>query len=259
LKRILVRDFKVFFFRGLAVMLPVMLTLTIIIAAYNFISQHVGSTLDVAVRWVVVQIRSIIDPNIPMSWLGGTEAERQKILDFWTDNKLSYVGIALAFVLVYVVGRFMATLAGRSVIRLLEGGLRRLPLIRLVYPLVKQVTDYFFSDQRIEFSRVVAVEYPRKGIWSMGLVTAGGMKDLCETIHDDLLTIFIPSSPTPVTGYTITVQKDDVIDMPLSIEEAFKFTISGVVIQPPSQMTNSTVSGRLVDTSNSSDSKEIEA
>ncbi|MHC4562062.1 MAG: DUF502 domain-containing protein [Planctomycetota bacterium] len=258
MKRILVRDFKVFFFRGLAVMLPVMLSLTIIIAAFNFIREHVGQHLDEAVQWVVIQIRSIIYANIEWS-LKGSKVEWDQIEGFWEANGLAYIGIALAFVLVYVVGRFMATFVGRSVLRLLERGLGRLPLIRLVYPLVKQVTDYFFSDHKIEFSRVVVVEYPRKGVWSMGLVTAGGMRTLCDAIHGDLLTVFIPSSPTPVTGYTITVRKDDVIDLPLTIDEAFKFTISGGVIQPPSQMTDSTVSGRLVDLPNSSDSKEIEA
>ncbi|MHC4177005.1 MAG: DUF502 domain-containing protein [Planctomycetota bacterium] len=257
MKRILVRDFKVFFFRGLAVMLPVTLTLGIIIWVLRFIWLYLGRYMNEAAMSVVVQVRSIIYNG---TWsLAGTTAEWATVEQFWQDYHLGFIGIAWALVQVYILGRFGASLMGRSVLAIADRGLKRLPLVREVYPLVKQVTDFLFSEHKIEFSRVVAVEYPRKGVWSMGLVTAGGMKGLCEAIHDDLLTIFIPSSPTPVTGYTITVQKDDVIDLPLTIEEALKFTISGGVIQPPSQMTDSTVSVRLADMSNSSDSKEIEA
>ena len=87
----------------------------------------------------------------------------------------------------------------------------------------------------MEFSRVVAVEYPRKGIWSLGLVTGPGMRTVHEQLGGDLLTVFIPSSPTPVTGYTITVRRNEVIDLPMSIDDAFRFTISGGVIMPINQ------------------------
>jgi len=83
---------------------------------------------------------------------------------------------------------------------------------------------------------VVAVEYPRKGIWSIGLATNPGMRTLHESTGEDLLTVFIPSSPTPVTGYTITVGRDKIIDLPMSIDEALRFTISGGVIQPDHQL-----------------------
>ena len=69
----------------------------------------------------------------------------------------------------------------------------------------------------------------------MGLVTAPGMKILQDSVKQEMLTIFIPSSPTPMTGYTVTVPRQDVIDVPLTIDEAFRFTISGGVILPPAQ------------------------
>ena len=116
-----------------------------------------------------------------------------------------------------------------------EGGLVKLPGIKQIYPSVKQVTDFFFSDRQVQYSRVVIVEYPRKGIWSLGLVTNTGMRTVDESLPGELLTVFVPSSPTPVTGYTITVRRDEVIDLPISIDEALRFTISGGVIQPPSQ------------------------
>ncbi len=82
---------------------------------------------------------------------------------------------------------------------------------------------------------MVAVQYPRKGIWSLGLVTGPGMRTLHQNLGGDLLTVFIPSSPTPVTGYTITVNRRDVIDLPISIDNALRFTVSGGVIMPMNQ------------------------
>ena len=95
-----------------------------------------------------------------------------------------------------------------------------------------------FSEHRMDFSRVVAVEYPRKGSWSLALVTAPGMRTLTNALGSDLLTVFIPSSPTPVTGYTLTVRRDEVIDLPITIDEAIKFSVSGGVIMPPSEQLN---------------------
>ncbi|MCH8053202.1 MAG: DUF502 domain-containing protein, partial [Planctomycetes bacterium] len=108
--------------------------------------------------------------------------------------------------------------------------------IRSLDPTVKQVTDFLFGDRQIEFGGVVAVEYPRRGVWSLGLLTGPAMKTIEKTASaDDLVTVFIPSSPTPVTGYTITVPRADVIELALSIDEALRFTISGGVIKPPSE------------------------
>ncbi len=228
------RDFKLFFFRGLAVMLPLMLTLMIVAYVFQFIQNKVGRHLDTAAQWVVIQYWGLFSASEKWSF-GGTDAQWGTVKAIWENDQLGFIGILLAFVLIYVVGRFVASFVGRSSLRIIEAGLRRLPVIRQLYPHVKQVTDTFFTEKKLEFSRVVAVQYPRKDIWSLGLVTARGMRKMRDTVGEDMLAIFIPSSPTPVTGYTIMVRKEDVIDLPLSIDEAFRFTISGGVVQPPGQ------------------------
>jgi len=148
---------------------------------------------------------------------------------------LQGVGFVLAIVGIYFIGRFVASFIGRFVWRLAEKALMRAPLVKQIYPNVKQVTDFFLSDRKVDFSRVVAVEYPRKGVWSLGLVTGPGMRTVSEATNSDLLTIFVPSSPTPVTGYTVTVRRDEVIDLPLTIDEALRFTVSGGVVVPPGE------------------------
>jgi len=233
LSRKFAQDFKRNFFRGLAAMLPTVLTLMIIIFAFQFIQKHVGQYFNVTAQWLVVQFQCIAARQ-SLSW-GGPDDRWRAVSEFWQRHHLSWLGIVLALVAIYVFGRFVASLVGRSIWRLVEQTLSRLPFIRQIYPQVKQVTDYLFSDKLVHFSRVVAVEYPRKGVWSMGLVTAPGMKILQESVKQEMLTIFIPSSPTPMTGYTVTVPRQDVIDVPLTIDEAFRFTISGGVILPPAQ------------------------
>ena len=215
-------------------MLPVMLTLLLIVYVFDFIRNYVGRYLDVACQWGVIQFRWVIGGDWKWSLIG-PDQQWDRIKAIWDANWLGGVGIILSFVLIYFIGRFVASFVGRVSLRMVEKTLGRLPVLRKVYPQVKQVTDYFFSEKRVEFSRVVAFEYPRKGIWSIGLVTAAGLKRISEVTSQDLLTIFVPSSPTPFTGYTITVPRQDVVDLPMSIEEAIRFTISGGVIQPDSQ------------------------
>lgn len=229
------RDFKLFFLRGLAVMLPLMLTLMIIIYVFQFVQNKVGRHLDTVAQWIVIQYWGLIRGQEEWS-LAGHDAQWAKVREVWQTHQLGFIGILLAFVLIYIIGRFVASFAGRSALKVLEAGVRRLPVIREIYPQVKKVTDVFFTERKVEFSRVVAVQYPRKDIWSLGLVTARGMRKMREAVGEDMLAIFIPSSPVPLTGYTIMVRKEDVIDLPLSIDEAFRFTISGGVVQPPGQL-----------------------
>ncbi len=146
--------------------------------------------------------------------------------------RLHVLGFLIAIILVYFIGFFLASFLGRTSWRAAERLLYRIPLIRAIYPNVKQVTDFLLTERSVGFSGVVAVQYPRKGTWSIGLRTGGPMKQVQERVSDDLVTVFIPSSPTPLTGYVVQVPREDVIDLTLTIDEALRFTMSGGVIKP---------------------------
>ena len=227
------KDFKRFFLRGLAVFLPTMITLAIIIYVFRFVDKYVGQHLNTALRWAVVQFYCLSNKT-PREWIG-PDAVWQRVKDQWDEYHLGWLGFVLAVFLVYLVGRLVASLVGRGIWRMIEQGFLRVPILRQIYPYVKQVTDFLLSERKLELSRVVAVEYPRKGVWSLGLVTGPAMKTVGNSLRSDMLTVFIPSSPTPVTGYTITVRRDEVIDLPLSIDQALRFTVSGGVIMPAGQ------------------------
>ncbi len=144
---------------------------------------------------------------------------------------------AVGFIVVmYLLGRFIAAGIGRVFWNMMERGINRLPLVRNVYSSVKQVTDFMFSEPEIEYTRVVAVEYPRRGIWSLGLVTGESMLDLRAAANEPVVSVLIPSSPMPVTGYTVTVPKSDTIDLNITIDQAFQFCVSCGVVVPPHQM-----------------------
>ncbi|MCC6681520.1 MAG: DUF502 domain-containing protein [Phycisphaeraceae bacterium] len=172
------------------------------------------------------------------------EAARRVAIERWWDGVtvgtwriLDLIGLMVAIVLIYFVGVLLTSYVGRRLYARGEEMVNRIPLLRRVYPSIKQVTDFFFpgEDKALQFSRVVAVEYPRKGLWSVGLVTGTTMRRIEDRAGVSCLTVFVPSSPTPFTGYVITVPKADTIDLPITIEDAMKFAISGGVVVPLNQ------------------------
>ena len=222
------RDFKRFFLRGLAAVLPTLLTLMIIIYVFNFVNGYIGKYIHIGVLTLI----EVLWDHFAGGQADPASFNRFKVI--WTDY-FWWIGFILAIIAIYIFGRFVASFIGRWLWRIAERGLLSLPMVKAIYPYIKQVTDFLFSEHKIEFSRVVAVEYPRKGVWSIGLVTGAGMRALQNAAGSALLTVFIPSSPTPVTGYTITVRREEVIDLPMSIDDALRFTISGGVIMPTGQ------------------------
>ncbi len=213
--------FKHYFLRGLAVLLPTVLTIWIILWGYNFINDKISIHIK---RGIVFLIKLA----------GGSEEELAR---FWVDTTLSAAGFVIALGLVFVLGAFLASVLGRTLWRGVERLMMNTPLLKQVYPYVKQVTDFFFTqeDTRKMFSKVVAFEYPRKGIWSIGYVTGSGLRKIAEGVEKEFVTVLIPTSPTPVSGFVIMVPKEDTIELDMTIEEALRFIISVGVIVPGEQ------------------------
>jgi uncharacterized membrane protein len=142
-----------------------------------------------------------------------------------------------AFVLVlYLLGKFLAVGMGRWLWARSEALIQRVPLVRNVYSAVKQVTDFVFKEQTVEFNRVVAVEYPRKGMWSIGFVTGEGMLNVRSAVAEPIVTLLLPTSPIPGTGFTVTVPKSDTIELDITVDQAIQFIVSCGVVIPPQQL-----------------------
>lgn len=212
---------KSYFFRGLAVLLPTIVTIWILVWLYSFIQENISEHIKRGlVRLIIVA--------------GGS---RQELSKLWIDQALSIAGFLVALIAVFIVGALLASVVGRAVWRMIEGFITNTPLLRKIYPYVKQITDFLLTQDKQEqlFSRVVALEWPRKGVWSIGFVTGSGLKRVVDNVEKEFLTILIPNSPMPVTGYVIMVPKEQTIALDMTVEEAFRFTISAGVITPGSQ------------------------
>ena len=117
-------------------------------------------------------------------------------------------------------------------LRLFERVINHVPIIRNVYSSVKQVTDFLFTEREMEFNRVVAVQYPSQGIWSIGFVTGESMQSLHDSIGEPVLSVLMPTSPMPATGFTITVPKSRTIDLGITVDQAIQFVVSCGVVVP---------------------------
>ncbi len=144
--------------------------------------------------------------------------------------------ILLVFLtLMYIVGSIFAADAARVMWNLFEYLVQRVPLVRTIYIPVKQVVGYLLDTDAPRFSRVVAVQYPCHGIWTMAFVTGEGLVDIERITGEPMLTIIFPTCPVPVTGNTKVVPRREVIDLNVTIEQAAQYVISyGVVISEES-------------------------
>ena len=219
------RNFKIYFFRGLAALLPTILTIWLLIQFYLFVQNNVSSRINLL---IVKAILLITD-----------KYSEQFLVDFWVNGGGQITGFVIAFVGICVLGAILASVVGKTMWRMFERALMRTPVLKKVYPHIKQVTDFFLTKDKLSFSKVIAFEYPRKGTWAIGMVTGSGLKKVSKEQGKEFLTVFLPTSPTPFTGFIILVPKEETIDMDITIEEAFRFTVSGGVIVPQGQIINS--------------------
>jgi uncharacterized membrane protein len=272
------RPFRRAVLRGLAVLLPPLLTIVIVVWVARTIESYV---LDPAVNVArSLAIRSVEDlkteeeyrkldasmqsayektsdqkyvPDAvyeyvknhpsrdPQMWLppGPTAKEiyeayvNLKYFQPWKVIPVFLVGFLLVL---YFMGKYLAAGAGRVGWNVLEAGINRLPLIRNVYGSVKQVTDFALNEAQIEFSRVVAVEYPRKGMFSMGLVTGEAMMDIEAAANEPCVSVLMPTSPMPMTGFTCTFRKSETIDLNITIDQACIYIMSCGVVLPSHQL-----------------------
>jgi uncharacterized membrane protein len=203
--------------------LPTILTVWIFVLGYTFIQKNISGYLKKGLDWL-------------MRIIAGAEFVENLAVRWW-NIALSAGSFLIAVLIVCLVGALLASVVGRSLWRMIENFIMNTPLLRRVYPYIKQITDFVLTqeEQKKMFSRVVAVEYPRKGIWSIGFVTGSGIQKVVDNVKKEFLTVLIPTSPTPFTGFVIMVPKKQTIEMDLTIEEALRFTVSAGVIAPSSE------------------------
>ena len=158
---------------------------------------------------------------------------------FQPDRLLGFhipgLGVLLAVALVLITGMIMANLLGRRLVAFWESLLARIPLVRTLYSAVKQIMEAVLATDAKSFRKVLLVEYPRKGVWSLAFMTSDDLGEVQDKTIANVISVFIPTTPNPTSGFVLMVPESDVIELDMAVEEGLKMIISMGVVVPNSQ------------------------
>lgn len=280
--------------RGLGVVLPPLLTIVVLIWAWNAIESYVLRPVETGIRHGIVWSISKTYSKVPEGAIANTPGGRviegflyegveyvpdptgRRFLPAtvvrMVDENASYFGLSATppptasaywhryveleympryfvvpvflvvfFTALYFLGRLFTDGIGRWFVMSFDAAILRIPIVNKVYGSVKQITDFAFEEREIEFNRVVAIQYPREGIWSLGFVTGNSLREISEAAGEPMLSVLMPTSPMPMTGFTVTVRRSEAIDLDITIDEALQFIVSCGVVVPPKQRTDQVI------------------
>jgi len=138
------------------------------------------------------------------------------------------IGFLLTIISIYIIGRFVTNVLGKSLLIKIEKLLARIPIVNLVYKTIKQITDSIGSQNNNAFKKVIQLEYPRKGLWTLAMVTGESV----DKKGNEYYQIFVPTTPNPTSGYMIYALKNETAETDLPVEDALKIIISGGMLAP---------------------------
>jgi uncharacterized membrane protein len=145
------------------------------------------------------------------------------------------IGVLITLCVIFFTGVIVANFVGKRLIVIGDAMIARIPLVRTIYASVKQVLQTLFTPGGQSFRKVLLVEYPRVGMWSLAFQTGDGTPEVEKALQGDpMISIFIPTTPNPTSGFLMMVPRKSVIDLDMSVEQALKFVISLGVVQPVS-------------------------
>jgi len=192
---------KKYFITGLLTILPIFITLYLFYIVFKWIDNIIGGFIN---RYLMT--------TFGFSVIG--------------------LGFIMVILIVLAVGFIVSHLLSKKTLPLIEGWFLRLPGVRQVYPSIKQIIGFVFSKDTWGFKKVVLVEYPSRGIWSVGFMTNEGFREAQELTGQELVHVLIGTTPGPWTGFFILVPKKDVKFLEMTVEESMKLIISGGILKP---------------------------
>lgn len=143
------------------------------------------------------------------------------------------LGAVLAVIVLLTTGILGANLLGRRLVALYERILSRIPVVRSVYGAVKNFAEVIFSDSGSSFKKVLLIQYPREGLYSLAFQTSDKLEEVQSRTGDTVVTCFLPTTPNPTSGFMLFVPREDVTVLDMSVEDALKMIISLGVVVPP--------------------------
>jgi uncharacterized membrane protein len=174
--------------------------------------------------WVVTFLSGILDTSLlllPPSW-------RPEAL---VGSYVPGVGIILSLALLVVTGVVVRNLFGGQIIAGIEGLIRRIPVIGAIYGGAKTFSETVLTDKGKSFKQVVMVQFPRPGVYSVGFITSEELEEIQARTEQDVVTVFVPTTPNPTTGFLIAFPRAEVVRLDMSVDEAFRMLLTlGVVV-----------------------------
>jgi uncharacterized membrane protein len=192
--------------RGLLLVLPLIVTAWVVQLLFGFVSRQATPRLRQIVIWMG------IEPS---------EGTLGRVV-------FSVASVLITALLIYAIGLVGSNFTGRRWLRWLESGILRIPVVRHVYGPLRQLLDSLGGDQKSSFSRVVMVEYPRKGLWTMGFVTTEKRHRLGGDTRS--VPVFLPTTPNPTSGWLVFVDEDALMTVDMTVEESVKLIVSGGIV-----------------------------
>lgn len=175
--------------------------------------------------WVLHAVISTMDQSLlllPEQW------RPEQLVGF----KVLGIGTILTLVIVFVTGLLAQNFVGNMVISAWEALLKRIPIVSSIYSSVKQVSDTLFSSTGNAFSKALLVQYPREGTWTIAFLTGIPGGDVAKHLVGDYISIYVPTTPNPTSGFFLMVPKADTIELDMSVDAALKYVVSMGVVAP---------------------------
>jgi uncharacterized membrane protein len=195
---------KTYFVAGLLVVVPIGLTIRVV---------------QTVIGWMDSLLFRALPPSL----------QPDRLLGFHIPG----LGLVTSLFLIFMVGIFAANVMGRFFVGLFERFMYKIPLVKSIYLLFKQMTDTTLGRDRKGFRQVVLLEYPRRGIWSIGFVTGVTHGEIQRITEKKMVNVFVPTTPNPTSGFYLLVAEDDMVHLRMTVDEAFKLVISGGMVTPP--------------------------
>ena len=142
------------------------------------------------------------------------------------------IGAILTVLIVFLTGLATANILGQRMVRFWEGVLARIPIVKSIYYSVKQVSDTLFSSSGEAFRKALLIQYPRQGSWTIAFQTGTPGGEVARHLHDEFVSVYVPTTPNPTSGFFLMMAKKDVIELEMSVDDALKYIISMGVVAP---------------------------
>ena len=207
------------FLAGVVIAAPIVITLYVVISLFS---------------WLDKPFQKLIRQIVPERWWPSTYLPDQlSLLGITFDTPgLPGLGLFVAIILLTFVGAIGTNLIGRSMVRAGDRVLSRLPVVSNVYSLFKQLFETIVSGKENSFKDMVLIEYPKKGTWCIGFVTAPLKGEVQTRLGDGMMGVFVPTTPNPTSGFYMFVPKAEVIALDMSVEEGAKMIVSVGMVVP---------------------------